>query len=90
MARAKAYRTLSVGEIIHSLLAGKAVNSKGIDWHTAKSVTVNHVWPRYYAGDSEQPSNVLEPFAVLDSSVDTGYGIVNVEIDCPIIDEATP
>jgi hypothetical protein len=30
---------------------------------------------------------MLEPFAVLDSDVDTGYGVVDVEIDCPIIDE---
>jgi hypothetical protein len=92
--RVKAYRTLSVGEIIHSLLEGRAVqgylsmDSRAIDWRTAKSVTVNHLLPRYYAGTSEHPSDMLEPFAVLDSIVDTGHGMVNVEIDCPIIAEA--
>jgi len=94
--RVRAYRTLSPAEIIHSLLQGKALqgylsmNSRAIDWRTAKSVTVNHVWPRYYAGDMEHPSEMLEPFAVLDSVVDTGYGMINVEIDCPIIDENSP
>jgi hypothetical protein len=94
VARVKAYRTLSVAEIIHSLLEGKAVqgylsmNSRAIGWRTAKSVTVNHVWPCYYAWDMEHSSDMLEPFVVLDSSVDTGYGLVNVEIDCPIIEEA--
>lgn len=96
MERVKSYPTLSPAEMIYSLRQGKAVqgylsmNSRGINWRTAKSVTVNHIWPRYYAGDMEHPSDMLEPFAVLDSEVDTGNGIVNVEIDCPIIDETNP
>jgi len=96
MERVKSYPTLSPAEMIYALRQGKAVqgylsmNSRGIDWRTAKAMTVNHLWARYYAGDSEHPSDMLEPFAVLDSDVDTGNGIVNVEIDCPIIDETAP
>jgi hypothetical protein len=92
MERVKSYPTLFPAEMIYALRQGKAVqgyllmNSRGINWRTAKSVTINHVWPRYYAGTSMHPSDMLEPFAVLDADVDTGHGNVRVEIDCPIID----
>ena len=95
-ARVKSYATLSPAEMIYSLRQGRAVqgylsmNSRGIDWKSAKSVTVNHVWARYYAGDIDHPSDILEPFAVLDSSVETGHGPEKVEIDCPIIEETAP
>jgi len=95
MEREKLYLTLAPAMVIESLREGKAVqgllmmNSRGIDWRTVKSVTVNQAWPCYYAGDRIQPSDSLEPFAVLDTVVDTGYGNVRVEIDCPIIDETT-
>jgi len=92
MERDKSYPTLTPARMIQSLRQGKAVqgylpmNSVGIDWRTAKSVTVNGARPCYYAGDSERPSDWLEPCAVLDTVVDTGHGNIRVEIDCPIID----
>ena len=94
MERTKSYPTLSPEMMIKSLRDGKAVqgylsmNSRGIDWRTAKIVTVNQARPCYYAGDSlRQHSDWLEPFACLDTVVDTGHGNIRVEIDCPIIDE---
>jgi hypothetical protein len=93
MERGKSYPTLSPEKMIKSLRDGKAVqglllvNSGGINWRTVKSVTVNLARPCYYAGDSMQPSDWLEPYAELDTVVDTGHGNIRVEIDCPIIDE---
>jgi hypothetical protein len=89
----KFYPTSTPAMMIQSLREGRAVqgflsmNSRRIDWPTVKSVTVNQATPRYYATDTENPLNSLIPFASLDTSVDTGYGIVRLEIHCPIIDE---
>jgi hypothetical protein len=41
-------------------------------------------------GDRFAPSDWLYPFAALETTVDTGRGNVDVEIDCPIIDETKP
>jgi hypothetical protein len=93
MERDKSYPTLSPERMIKSLREGKAIqgfismNSAGIDWRTAKTVTVIHARTCYYAGDSLQPSDWLEPYAELDTVVDTGHGDIRVEIDCPVIDE---
>ena len=81
--------TLKPDAIIRLLHEGKArqgatLDSVGyIDWMSVKSVTIKQAWPCYFAGDS----NFLYPFLALWTTVDTGHRIVEVGIDCPIIDE---
>jgi hypothetical protein len=58
-----------------------------IDWKRVKSVTVKQAKLCYYGGDQFAPSDWLIPFAALWTTVDTGYSNVEVEIDCPCIDE---
>ncbi len=92
MERVKSYPTFSPDTVIKLLREGKAIqgmipmNLGGIDWPTVKSVTVNQAWICYYAGDPLTRSQWAYPFAALGTAVDTGREIVNVEIDCPIID----
>jgi hypothetical protein len=97
MQRDKLYPTVTAEMMIKSLREGKAVQgfileSLGdIDWPTVKSVTIKKAFPRYYAGGGRlAPSDWLYPFAALWTTVDTGHGNINVEIDCPIIDETKP
>jgi hypothetical protein len=92
--RHKSYPTLARETIIQSIRQGHAMqgylpgNSPGIDWTSAKSVTIKEAWPRYYAGNPLGASDWLYPFAALSTTVDTGHRNVDVEIDCPIIEEA--
>jgi hypothetical protein len=55
-----------------------------INWSGVKSVTIQKVWPSYYAGSSDW----LYPYMAFWTTVDTGRGNVEVEVDCPVIDEA--
>jgi hypothetical protein len=48
---------------------------------------VKKIWPSYYAGERTSPSEWLMPYLALWTTVDTGNGNVDVEIDCPIIDD---
>jgi hypothetical protein len=52
---------------------------------------IAYYWGEVFLGEREHrpifPSWV-HPFATLWATVDTGHGNVDVEIDCPIIDEA--
>lgn len=90
--RYKAYPTITPELMINLIRNGRAIqglipdNVNDIDWPTVKSVTVKSVKPCYYAGDP--PSDWLFPFAALWTTVDTGSGTIDVEIDCPIIDES--
>jgi hypothetical protein len=61
-----------------------------IDWPTVKSVKIKKAVPMYYAGNRLAPSDWLYPFAALWTTVDTGNETINVEIDCPIVDETKP
>jgi hypothetical protein len=83
--------------MVQSIRAGKAIqgmipdNLNEIDWRTVKSVTIKKAEPSYYAGgDPFAPSDWLRPYAALWTTVDTGYGTIDVEIDCPIIDDSKP
>ena len=80
--------------MVKSIREGKAIqgmipdNVGGIDWGTVKSVTIKEAKPLYYAGEDRfSPSDWLRPYAALWTTVDTGHGNIDVEIDCPIIDE---
>jgi hypothetical protein len=90
--RHESYSTVSRKTMMNSLRQGKARqepvsdNVGFIDWATVKSVTIKKALPCYFAGNSDW----LYPFVVLFTTVDTGHGNVDVEIDCPIIDEARP
>lgn len=94
MERAKCYPIITANEMIKSIHEGKAVqgdipgNVESIDWNSVKSVTIKKIVPCYFAaGGRFAPSDLLYPFAALDTTVDTGHGSIDVEIDCPIIDE---
>jgi hypothetical protein len=92
--RSRSYPTVTPEIMMESIRKGRAIqgllpaDSPGIDWPTVKSITIKGAWPRYDAGDRFRPSDQLYPFAALDTAVDTGHGTVNVEIDCPVIDES--
>jgi hypothetical protein len=88
--RHKSFPTLKPQAIIQLLREGKCLqepvptNVGDIDWPSVKSVTVKKAEPCYFAGDTSW----LYPFLWLDTMVDTGHGIVEVGIDCPIFDES--
>jgi hypothetical protein len=67
------------------------MNSPAINWKTVKGLIIKKASPRYYAesGDSSSLGRLV-PFAALETEVDTGQGIIPVEIHCPIIDEKGP
>ncbi len=94
--RSKSYATVTPDTIMNAIRKGKAVqgwllaNSPGIDWPVVKSVTIKGAWPCYDAGNPLHRSDWLYPFVALDTTVDTGQININVEIDCPIIDETKP
>ena len=88
--RHKSYPAVSQKNVVDFLRQGKAVqglvpvNFGYIDWSTVKSVRIEKVWPSY------RPENTgwLYPYLALWTTVETPRGNVDVEIDCPIIDEA--
>jgi hypothetical protein len=88
--RYKSAPTLKPQAIIQLLREGKAHqgstfdNVGNIDWASVKSVTIKQAWPCYFAGNS----NFLYPFLALWTTVDTGQRIIEMGIDCPIIDES--
>lgn len=88
----KSYTTLAPAAIVKELREGRAVhgmipmNVPEFDWSRVKSVTVNQAWICYFAGDPLLRSRFAYPFACLAVAVDTGHGVINVEIDCPIYD----
>ena len=94
--RHKSYPTVAPPTIMRWIREGKAVQGKirmdapPIDWRTVKSLTVTDAKICYYAGDGFAPSDWLMPFVALWTTVDTGHGKMDVEIDCPIIDTAKP
>jgi hypothetical protein len=94
--RTKSYVTATPEIVIKWIRNGKAVQGgipmdlPPIDWPTVKSLTVKKADLCYYAGDSMVPSAWLMPLLSLWTTVDTGHGNVDVEIDCPIIDETKP
>lgn len=93
MERDKLYPTVTPEMMVQSIREGKAIqgmipdSAGGIDWRTVKSVTIKEAKPLYFAGgDPFAPSDWLQPYAALWTSVDTGNGNIDIEIDCPIID----
>jgi hypothetical protein len=92
--RYKTYPTASSKTIIKWIREGKAVqgpvsmNIGSIDWQNVKSLTITKAWPSYYGGDRITPSDWLMPYLALWTTVDTGHGNIDLEIDCPIIDES--
>jgi hypothetical protein len=91
--RVKPLATVTPNVVIEWIRAGKAVqggipmNLPAIDWSTVKSLTVNSADLCYYAGDRLAPSRWLMPLLSLWTTADTGHGTIDVEIDCPVIDE---
>jgi len=86
--RDKLYSTAKPETIIKWLRNGRAVQGRipwdanGIYWPTVKSVTVTKAEICYLGTD-----NYAYPIVALWTTVDTGNGKIDVEIDCPIIDE---
>lgn len=97
MKHEKSYPAVTPETMTKSIREGKAIQGmipdylNGIDWPTVKSVIIKKCEPCYYAGGNPfAPSDSLQPYAALWTTVDTGHGNIDVEIDCPIIDEAKP
>jgi hypothetical protein len=95
--RDKSYPTLTPEMMMQSIREGKAIQGMtpdsfgSIDWHSVKSVTIKKAKASYYgSGDYFSPSDWLQPYAALWTTVDTGHGNVDLEIDCPIINETSP
>jgi hypothetical protein len=94
--RYKSYPVVTPETIMKRIREGKAVqlpipdNLGVIDWQSVKSLTVRKAQLCYYAGDRFAPSDWLMPLVSLWTTVDTGHENVDVEIDCPIIDETKP
>lgn len=82
--------------LVKRVREGKAVQgmllmgTDPIDWKTVKSVTITAAKLCYNAGGPFDPADWLMPFAALWTTVDTGHGKIDVEIDCPIIEETKP
>jgi hypothetical protein len=62
-------------------------DAEPIDWKKVQDLTVKQIVVAHYAGDALSPSDWLMPLVSLWSAVDTGDRKVDVEIECPIIDE---
>jgi len=97
MQRDKSFPVLTPQLMMESMRKGKAIQGlipdsvDAIDWKTVENVTIKKAKPCYYAGgDRFSPSDWLQPYAALWTTVDTGHGNVNLEIDCPVIDETKP
>src|SRR5208283_4017623 len=91
--RYKSYPAATPETIIKWMRQGKAVQSPSdteVNWLTVKSLTIEKAQLSYYAGDRFAPCDWLMPLVSLWTTVDTGHGNIDVEIDCPIIDEAEP
>jgi hypothetical protein len=91
--RYKAYPTAPPNVIVKWIQQGKAVqnmirmDAEPIDWKTVKSVTITSTKLCYYGGSPFEPEDWLMPFVALWATVDRGHGTIDVEIDCPVIDE---
>jgi hypothetical protein len=89
----KSYTTAAPETIIRWIREGKAVqgaipmNLPPIDWPTVKSLKVKKADLCYYAGDRLAPSPWLMPLVSLWTTVDTGHGNVDLEIDTPAISQ---
>jgi len=94
--RYKSFAAAKPDTIAQWIREGKAVQGgipmdlPAIDWAVVKSLTVKKAELCYYAGDRLAPSEWLMPLVSLWTTVDTGHGNIDVEIDCPIIDETKP
>jgi len=90
--RYKSSPTLTPQTVLQLLQHGKAhqglvpMGFGDIDWQTVKNVTIKQAWPCYFAGNSD----LLYPFLDLWTTVEASQGNVDIEIDCPIIDETEP
>jgi len=90
--RYKSYPTATPEMIINWIRDGKALqggipmNMPAIDWASVKCLTIKSANLCYYAGERLAPSEWLMPLLSLWTTVDTGQGNVDVEIDCPIIE----
>jgi hypothetical protein len=94
--RYKSFAAAKPETIVAWIQQGKAVqggipmNLPPIDWATVKSLTVKKADVCYYAGERFAASGWLMPVLSLWATVDTGDSKVDVEIDCPVIDETLP
>jgi hypothetical protein len=86
----KTFPTLKPDAVMQAFHQGKVVQGflptdfSDIDWRKVKSVTIKQAWPSYFAGTTKW----LYPFLTLWATVETDHGSVDIELDCPIIDES--
>jgi hypothetical protein len=101
--RDKLYPAATPKQIVQRIREGKAILPKWyyqmgdeipIDWPAVRKITIKtaeaHYWGELFLGEREHrpifPSLVV-PYARLHAIVDTGTTNIEMEIDCPIIDE---
>jgi hypothetical protein len=90
--RHKSYPAATPETVINWIRSGRAVqgmlstDSEGINWATVKILTITKAQFCYYAGDRFNHSPWLMPIASLWTTIDTGHGSIDVEIDCPLVD----
>ena len=95
-AREKPYQTATPETIVKWMREGKAVqniiftNVDSINRATVKNVTVHNAYPAYLGRSPPVSRTLVYPYVALDTTVDTGDRKINVELDCPIIDETKP
>ncbi len=91
LTRVKTLPTISREKIIDVLKTGKAYQTMlsqdivPFDWQRVKSVRINKAIPCYFSSDS----NSLYPFLVLFSTVDTSAAVIDILLECPIVDESS-
>jgi len=91
--RNRAYNTVKPETIVKWVQNGKSVLSPlrddilPFDWSTVKSLTVTNAVPYLFGERSKVIQREIYPFATLYGVVDTGQSNVEVEIECPVIDE---
>jgi hypothetical protein len=94
--RVAQYSTVTAEQVIKWIRSGKAIQGPvsidvgEIDWNKAKSLTVTKAEISYLGRRYSPPGSLVEPYVGLMTTVDTGHGNVDVEIDCPVIDESQP
>ena len=79
-------RWIQKGKAVYGPIPG---NLAGVDWKRAHMITIKKAELAYYAGTTIEPSDWAIPIASLWATVSTSHGDLDLEIDCPVIDETS-
>jgi hypothetical protein len=83
------YEVASPDRIIRWIKEGKAVMpAPNVSPSEIRKLTINQISPLYMGALGDEPQDFTYPFASLNAVADLGQTNVNVQLYCPIIDEA--